>query len=257
MPYLRVQDEALFYQERGSGPLALFLHGFALDHTLWLNQLTTLAPLRRCVAIDLRGFGRSGTGLDPGATMSHHIDDVIDAVAFLGAETADLVGLSLGAHLARDVASRRPDMVRSLALLGIMSREEYVFPATRSAELLSLTKDELALRYATPMLSPDPPVARLARVMAMAGELNWSILYPPVRQAPSEHDEVIDFPRGLLFMTGADDRITPPDAVSRLAAKHPKAVLRIVPDAGHLVPIEQPAAVSDAVAGLWSGSATV
>ena len=50
-------ETCLYHREQGSGPLALFVHGFPLDGTMWLDQLAALADLRRCVAIDLRGFG--------------------------------------------------------------------------------------------------------------------------------------------------------------------------------------------------------
>src|SRR3972149_3767116 len=49
----------LFYREAGEGPLAVFVHGFPLDHSVWLDQLKGLAHVRRCVALDLRGFGKS------------------------------------------------------------------------------------------------------------------------------------------------------------------------------------------------------
>jgi pimeloyl-ACP methyl ester carboxylesterase len=58
----------------------------------------------------------------------------------------------------------------------------------------------------------------------------------------------------VLFMTGADDRITPPEAVARLAAQYSGATVKIVPGAGHLVPVEQPDAVNAALSELWDRS---
>jgi 3-oxoadipate enol-lactonase len=256
VPYLSVRGEELYYQERGAGNVALFVHGFALDHTLWLPQLSALAAQRRCVALDLRGFGRSGMGIDLGDFATHHVDDVIDAaVAFGGGDPVDLVGLSLGGFVVRTVAARRPDLTRSVTLMGVMGRDEYTFPARRSSDLLRLPKDQLARQYATGMLSPDPTLEQMAHTVSMASGLNWSILYAPSPPRVDGDDDVLRPDRyPVLFMTGANDRITPPDAVARLAATYAGAAMKVIPGAGHLVPVEQPGALNLALSGLWSGS---
>jgi pimeloyl-ACP methyl ester carboxylesterase len=256
VPYLSVRGEELYYQERGAGNVAVFVHGFALDHTLWLAQLSALAPKRRCVAMDLRGFGRSGMGIDLERFALHHVDDVIDVATSLGdGKPVDIVGLSLGGFVARTVAARRPDLTRSLTLMGVMGREEYTFPARRSSDLLRLSKDQLARQYATGMLSPDPTVEQMAHTVAMASEVNWSILYAPsAPRAETESEVLLPGQYPVLFMTGADDRITPPEAVARLAAQYSGATVKIVPGAGHLVPVEQPEAVNAALSELWDRS---
>ena len=43
----------IHYVERGSGPVALFVHGVLLNGHLWRHQLAELSDIRRCVAIDL------------------------------------------------------------------------------------------------------------------------------------------------------------------------------------------------------------
>ena len=49
----------LAYEERGSGPVLLFIHGFPFDRTMWVAQLAGLAKIRTAVAVDLRGHGLS------------------------------------------------------------------------------------------------------------------------------------------------------------------------------------------------------
>ena len=49
----------LAYEERGSGPVLVFVHGFPFDRTMWIDQLAGLAKIRTAVAVDLRGHGLS------------------------------------------------------------------------------------------------------------------------------------------------------------------------------------------------------
>lgn len=97
MPFAKVNGNMLFYREAGEGPLAVFIHGFPLDHSLWLDQLKGLAHVRRCVALDLRGHGRSDPIVDPVLTMEMLADDVAGLVEAMGETSADVVALSMGA----------------------------------------------------------------------------------------------------------------------------------------------------------------
>ncbi len=118
MPPVVVGDERLSYEEAGAGPLALFVHGFPLDATMWRPQLAGLAGLRRCVALDLPGFGRSAPPPAGAITMEGLADVVAGVVTALGAEAADLVGFSMGGFALLALWERHPAAVRSLALVG-------------------------------------------------------------------------------------------------------------------------------------------
>ena len=100
MPYARVNGNMLFYRESGEGPAAVFIHGFPLDHSLWLDQLKGLAHVRHCIAPDLRGFGKSDPTVDPVLTMEMLADDVAGLLEALGTATADIIGLSMGGYVA-------------------------------------------------------------------------------------------------------------------------------------------------------------
>ena len=117
MPFARVNGNMLFYREVGEGPLALFVHGFPLDHSLWLDQLKGLAHVRRCVAVDLRGFGKSDPIIDRALTMEMLADDLAGVIDALGAEKADVIALSMGGYVALALFELRPSLVRSLTLV--------------------------------------------------------------------------------------------------------------------------------------------
>jgi pimeloyl-ACP methyl ester carboxylesterase len=243
-------DGELFYQERGAGPAALFIHGFALDHTMWLDQLARFANERRCVAIDLRGFGRSDIGLEPSRAADYHIGDIRDVMDGLGGREIDLVGHSMGAHLALAVARRWPTSLRSVALFGVMRRDAYRLPVHRPAEPLLRPKDELAARYASGMVAPNAGLSVRARAMAMAMTVNWGHLYPGAAGfAPPMEAASAEVP--MMFATGDVDPITPSAECEEFAAAHPGATFVEIPRAGHLAPVENASAVNDALAQFW------
>ena len=106
----------LAYDDRGSGPAVLLIHGHPFDRTLWRPQLDSLNASRRVVAPDLRGFGESPA--TPGAvSMSELAGDVWELLAALGIEDVAVVGLSMGGLIAMEMAIARPERVWALGLV--------------------------------------------------------------------------------------------------------------------------------------------
>jgi pimeloyl-ACP methyl ester carboxylesterase len=106
-----VNGARLWYDEAGSGPAVLLLHGGLGDSGLWEPEVLLLAERFRTIRTDLRFFGRS-TG--PAAPWSWQ-DDAIGVLDELGIERAAVVGLSLGGKLALDIALEHPDRLWAVA----------------------------------------------------------------------------------------------------------------------------------------------
>ena len=104
------------YVERGTGPVALFLHGFPLSSFQWRGAIDRLSKHRRCLAPDSMGLGF--TEVLPGKAVTP-ADQVEMLTAFLdaqGAEAFDLVANDSGGAVAQLLAVRHPQRVRSLLL---------------------------------------------------------------------------------------------------------------------------------------------
>lgn len=106
-----VNGARLWYDESGSGPAVLLLHGGLGDSGLWEPVVPFLAERFRTIRTDLRFYGRS-TG--PNAPWSWQ-DDAIGVLDALGIERAAIVGLSMGGKLALDIALAYPHRLWAVA----------------------------------------------------------------------------------------------------------------------------------------------
>src|SRR5215510_9392398 len=104
------------YVERGSGPVALCVHGVLLNGYLWRHQLAELGTIRRCIAVDLLAHG--ATDIAPNQDVSSTanaamLGQFLDALRI---DQVDLVGNDSGGGIALIFAATNPRRVRSLTL---------------------------------------------------------------------------------------------------------------------------------------------
>ena len=97
------------------GPPIVFVHGTRLSRTMWRAQMDDLRDTYRVVALDLPGHGHLA---DRPFTLTAASDEVASAIEEAAGGHAVVVGLSLGAYVAMDLAARRPELVRGLVLSG-------------------------------------------------------------------------------------------------------------------------------------------
>lgn len=104
------------YVERGTGPAALFLHGFPLNSFQWRDALERLSPWRRCIAPDFLALGY--TEVAPGQEVGPdaQVAMLIALLDQLGVGTVDLVANDSGGAVAQLLLLRHPQRVRSLLL---------------------------------------------------------------------------------------------------------------------------------------------
>ncbi|HVT38084.1 MAG TPA: alpha/beta hydrolase, partial [Gemmatimonadaceae bacterium] len=107
-----VNGTQLFYEEAGSGPVVVLLHGANLDRRMWDPQFLPLAREHRVIRYDLRGYGRSG----PADTPYQAHEDLRALLGALQVQRTSLIGLSGGGRIAIDFALANPQMVDRLVL---------------------------------------------------------------------------------------------------------------------------------------------
>ena len=264
MPYARVNGTMLYYRETGQGRLALFIHGFPMDHSLWLDQLAGLAHVRRCVAVDLRGFGRSDPVVEPTLSMEVLADDVAELIEALGADQADVVGLSMGGFVALALWELRPRVVHSLTLVDTRAAAESPEGRERRQQtietLLEQGREAMAAGLILSLLAPNPSANVRARLRSMVEGTRYETMVAALLGMRDRADRThllstITVP--ALVIGGEDDASCPPAQMRALAQAIPGARTVIVPGAGHLTPIERPAPVNEALIELFEGRKVV
>lgn len=264
MPYARVNGNMLFYREAGEGPLAVFVHGFPLDHSVWLDQLAGLAHVRRCVAMDLRGFGKSDPTIDASLGMEMLADDVAGLIEALGAESADVVGLSMGGYVALALWELRPEIVRSLALVdtraggdspeGQKARDDMI------DRLLDFGRSGLANELVANLLGSSPSRQSQARLRSMIEGTRYETLVASIQGMRDRRDRSVLLPNVTvpsLVISGEEDRLIPADVSKAMAKQIPGARFSVIPRAGHLPTLENPDAVNEALIELFEGRKVV
>ena len=114
--YVETSYGKIAYVERGTGPVALFIHGALLNGYQWRYQLGTLGDVRRCIALDTMGMGHTEIKADQPLGMAEQAKMVAAFLDALKIDKVDLVGNDSGGGTAQIFAATNPDRIRSLTL---------------------------------------------------------------------------------------------------------------------------------------------
>lgn len=257
MSYTTVNSHSIFSHERGSGPVALFVHGFPLDSTMWSEQVEALADVRRCIAPDLRGFGNSAPSLRPVLTMESHADDLAALMDALDVERVDLVGLSMGGYIALAFAERYPGRIRTLALVDTKSTADDAIAKEGRSAAARRVADEGRTGLASDMLgvlvassASTWTRARLRTMIEAAPVETIVAAFEGMKVRPDRTAVLSNLTVPVGVIVGEHDALTPLGDADHMAAAA-GAALTIIPDAGHMSPIEDPPAVAAALRSLW------
>jgi 3-oxoadipate enol-lactonase len=245
--------------ECGAGPAVVFIHGFPLNHTMWIRQLDELAANNRLIAPDLRGFGRS-TVTDGTATMSQLADDLAAMLDQLAVhQPVCLCGLSMGGYVAFEFWRKHRKRVRSLVLCDTRSGADTPEAAAGRRQMADRVLVDgpgfVAEAMLPKLLHPRTPaerplVAEAVREMILASDPRG---IAAAQRGMAERADSTSLLSGIdvrtLVLVGQEDAICPPDEIRKMAAAIPQAQFSVVPSAGHMAPLENPAFVNRALAG--------
>ena len=243
MPYVALTHAGrIHYAERGERrperPSLVFIHGAGASSAIWSMVLARVARVAHAIAVDLPGHGPSAPGDLATLSLERYRDAVGELCGALCLGPSVLVGHSLGALVALDAALAWPDKVRALLLVAAAPRMP-VDPELRA--LLRDDPDGAALWLADHALSPraKPAIRRgfLAAGAAAAPEITRADFALVGRADLSQRQHQVACP--ITWVDGADDGIVP-----EAARQGRPGAVTIVPNAGHLLPIEAPAAIA-------------
>ncbi|MBO9521522.1 MAG: alpha/beta fold hydrolase [Nocardioidaceae bacterium] len=239
------------FRTAGTGPGMLLLHGIGSSSASFLPQLDALAGELRLVAWNAPGYAGSP---DPEAEPG--LDGYVAEATWLLTSVLDgpthVVGVSWGGVIALRLAATRPDLVRSLTVIGasLGSGVDAASAARMRARVADLERlgtaafaEERAPRLLSPAASED--LVRTA-VATMAGSLRLRG-YRYAAEAMATTDLTKDLSRitaPTFVLAGAEDTVTGPERAREIAAGIDDAALVTVPGAGHLANQERPELVN-------------
>lgn len=248
----------------GRGPLVALLHGYPLDHRMWLDVMTgPLAAEHTFAAIDLRGHGRSPWCGDAVHTMDLFADDVSAVIRTLGDDPVDVVGLSMGGYVAQALYEHHPQLVSSLALVDTKAPgDSPPQQQARDAAIAVVLRDgrrALAAAMTEKLLAPAAvggpghDLAR-ARCHSMIEAQPVETIVADLRGLRDRPDRTAAMAAArvpVLVVHGEHDAIMPVAEAEAWARAIPGAGFARVPAAGHMPPIENADAFARALGGFW------
>ncbi|HEV2520516.1 MAG TPA: alpha/beta fold hydrolase [Thermoplasmata archaeon] len=255
MPGSESPPSPLHHVDRGRGAAILLLHGLGGDRTVWNGLLPDLAKEFRVIAPDLRGHGASRALAGAAAGFPEHEADVRNLLDALGIARAHVVGLSAGALLALQLTLDAPERVTSLvSIAGAVNVDNHTRAITdRWVETYEKEGFEAyVLRLAKDLYYPDWAEAHLEvvdRLRAQAADVEFAGI-AGWREAIRRFDQRSRIGRirvPTLIVHAMDDQVVDVAHARLLRQSIPGAELRLFARTGHLVPVERPAEIAQAL----------
>ncbi|SFH24734.1 Pimeloyl-ACP methyl ester carboxylesterase [Amycolatopsis regifaucium] len=229
---------------------------------MWDAVRAPLSERLRLITPDQRGLGRSPL---PETDREPSLDDAArDVVALLDRLELDKVvlgGCSMGGYLTMAVLRAAPERVGGLVFIDTKATADTPEAAQARHDLAARVEAEGAGRLAetvTPGLLAEktradrPEVAERLRALIATqppSGIAWAARAMAARPDSVETLRWADVP--ALVVVGEEDGLTPPDAANTLVETLPDATLVVLPEAGHLTPLEDPAGVVEAILGWY------
>jgi len=249
----------------GAGTPLVLLHAFPLDGRMWAPQVEALAGTYQVIVPDLRGFGAARDQAVEEAGMGLLADDVARLLDDRGLDRVVLGGLSLGGYVALAFLRGHADRASGLVLLdtratadGDQARDDRLKMAERvlaegngfvAEAMLPKLLGETSREHRPEVVEKVASLIREQTPEAIAG----------AQRGMAARSDTTDLLASIavptLVVTGEEDAVTGPEAGRDLAAGIPGARFLLVAEAGHLVNLEQPEIVNEALldflAPLW------
>ncbi len=264
MPYAQSADIKLYFEETGSGYPLIFVHEFGGDYRSWDAQVRCFARHYRCITFNARGFPPSDVPEGNAAYgYEHAAADIAAVMRHLDIDRAHVVGLSMGGYAALVFSLRYPGMSSAVVVAGCGSgsdsstREAYLRDMPARADLLlaegierkvsdsSVDPSRIQLRRKDPK-GWDQFIRHMHEHSAMGSSLT---LRNVQGKRPALHEFESELKRlsvPMLVITGDEDEhcLQPSLYLKRIV---PNSGLWVVPNTGHAVNLEEPAAFNEVV----------
>lgn len=253
MPTVHANGLDIGYEVHGAGPPLVLLHGATSSGREDFGaQIPLLARGFLVHVPDARGHATTKWDAADGFRYDWLVEDLLGFVDALGLETFHLLGLSMGAMTGLQFATRHPERLRTLVIVGITTqREPRLSVARRLMDPERIDRKEPG--WAAELARRHDPVQ---------GEGAWRRLLPAI--AADVAVQPLLTPRDLrrielpaMVVCGDRDPFVPVDHAWGISRQLPDGRLLVAPDCGHVVPVRRPGLFNEALAGFYRSTEKV
>ncbi|WP_069773881.1 MULTISPECIES: 4-carboxymuconolactone decarboxylase [unclassified Streptomyces] len=244
-------SNTLQYRFDGPEEAPVLILGPSLGTTwhMWDRQVPELAQQWRVFRFDLPGHG--GAPAYPAGSVADLAARLLATLDRLGVQRFGYAGCAFGGAVGVELALRHPERVASLALIAASPRfgtaDEFrqrgVIVRTNGLDPIARTSPDRW--FTSGFAAAQPAITEWAVQMVRTTDPGCYIAACEALAAFDVRAEIGLVGAPTLVLVGSDDQVTGPAEARTLVAGIPDARLAVVPGASHLVPVEQPAAVTD------------
>lgn len=253
MATANVNGIQLVYKIYGSGAPVLFIHGFPLSGALWQHVVEPLQNDYELIIPDLRGMGRSQASDEAGmATYADDLATLLDAIT--ESRPVVVVGLSMGGYISFEFFRRHRDRVRAMVLVDTRCEADTPQKARDREAMAERVKSDGAAVVAETMMgalfgpnASDELRQTWQKIISSTDPRGVTAALVAMAERPDSTATLAEIDVPALVIVGEHDALTPPDDSRTMHAGVTGSRLNIIPRAGHMSPVEQPAAFNRAL----------
>ncbi|MDX3746406.1 4-carboxymuconolactone decarboxylase [Streptomyces sp. AK08-02] len=244
-------SNTLQYRFDGPEEAPVLILGPSLGTTwhMWDRQVPELVKQWRVFRFDLPGHG--GAPAHPAGSVADLATRLLATLDRVGVQRFGYAGCALGGAIGAELALRHPERLASLALIAASPRfgtaDEFrqrgVIVRTNGLDPIARTSPERW--FTSGFAAAQPAITEWAVQMVRTTDPGCYIAACESLASFDVRGELARVGVPTLVLVGSDDQVTGPAEARTLVAGIPDARLAVVPGASHLVPVEQPAAVTD------------
>jgi len=260
---VEINNFSMAYEENGSGLPLVMIHGYPLNRKIWIAQLEGLSDIARVIAPDLRGHGESQATSGPYwmDLLAEDIKQFLDALRV--PRPFVLCGLSMGGYVAMAYYRQYSPELAGLVFAATRAQADSAAGKKNRDEAAAKAQQEgvpaVVESMLPKLLSPKTVqnnqelVDRLRDIMqqtsleAMLGDLMG------MRERPDSSLTLREISLPALIVYGEDDQVIDRGEVESMHEALINSQLVVIPEAGHLLNMEQPQQFNQAVRDYLKG----
>jgi len=248
---IRVGQLEIYAEEQGEGsPALVFIHYWGGSRRTWSEVIARLSNRFRCVAVDLRGWGKSDRGADDYSLFSQ-ADDVDGVIEALKLKDFVLVGHSMGGKIAQILAGRRPNGLRAVVLVGPAPPTPLHVPEAQKQNILANYTTPEGIGEVLKVINHRPlTIAQRLQVTedTLGGAEGAKVAWLSQGMALDISEQTASIAAPVCVIVGSADQVEKEAALREaLLPLVPHAKFEIIDGVGHLLPLEAPSEVAKAI----------